>query len=112
MNFNQRNLQIIAVIVLAIAIKLYLDHKKADYAGPYNPAGAYDNITAVKHDMAKAFSVDLFLLLVFGLAAGQKLYDANNILDSWIGKAIATVAAFFVFHEFVQPYIVNKLPNV
>jgi hypothetical protein len=108
---NTRNLQILAVIILAVSIKMYIDHRKKGYLGPYNPAGAYDNITAVKHDMTKALSVDLFVMLVLGMATGQQFYNPDNMLDSWLGKALVTVAAFFVYHEFVQPYIVNALPN-
>jgi len=111
MNFNPKYLQILAIIVLAIAIKVYIDHRKQHYKGVYSPSGNYANITAVKHDMTKAFTVELFVLLVFGLASGQQFYNTENMLDSWLGKSLVIVASYFVFHELVQPYIVNELPN-
>lgn len=111
MNFNQKYSQIVAIILLIVSIKMYIDHRKLKYQGPYNPAGNYNNISAVKHDMSKAFTVELFVLLVLGLATGEKLYDSNNMLGSWLGKTMVIVTAYFVFHEFVQPYIINVLPN-
>ena len=90
---------------------MYIDHRRNGYQGPYNPNGSYGNITAVKHDVTKAFTVELFVMLILGLAAGQKLYDPQNMLNSWVGKTMVIVAGYFVYHEFVQPYIVNSLPN-
>jgi hypothetical protein len=111
MNFNQKNLQIISVIILAIAIKVYIDHRTVGYKGPYRPSGAYDNITAVKHDVTKSFSVDLFIMLALGMSVGEKFYDSNNMLNSWLGKAMVTATSYFVYHELVQPYVANALPN-
>ena len=108
---SHKNMQIIGLIVFAVAIKLYIDHRKTGYAGVYQANGAYDNITAVKHDMTKSFWTELFPLLIFGLAAGQKLYDPNDMLNSWVGKAAVVVASYFTYYEFVQPYVVNSLPN-
>lgn len=107
---NKTNMQILAVLVVAVAIKLFIDHRKAGYAGPYNPQGAYPNISSTKHDTTKALWVDLFVLMALGLATGDRFYDSDNIMGSWVGKALVTIAAFFTYHEFIQPYVVNKLP--
>jgi len=112
MNFaNNRNMQLLAVLVLAVTVKLFIDHRRQGYSGVYQPSGAYDNITAVKHDMTKGFWVELFVMMVMGLGANEVFYDSNNFLGSWIGKALVIVAGYFTYHELVQPYIVNRLPN-
>ena len=108
---DNKSMQILAVIVLAVTIKVFMDHRRKEYKGTYNPDGSYNNITAVKHDMTKAFWVELFVILVMGIATGEKLYDPSNILGSWVGKTMVIVAAYFTFHEFIQPYVIDKLPN-
>jgi len=110
-NYNDKLPQIIGIILLIISIKMFIDHRRGDYVGPYNPSGSYDNVTAVKHDLTKVFTVELFTMLILGLASGQKLYDPKNMLNSWLGKTMVMVTGFFVFHEFVQPYIINSIPN-
>lgn len=108
---DNKNMQILAVIILAVTVKLFLDHKRSSYKGVYNPSGAYDNITAVKHDMTKALWVELFPLMAIGLASGDKFYDPNDFMGSWLGRTLAIVAGYFTYHEFIQPYLVERLPN-
>jgi len=108
---NNRNIQILAVLVLAVSVKLYIDHRRRGYTGAYKPDGKYDNTTAVKQDMTKHLWVELFVLMVVGLSSGESFYDSENIFGSWIGKAMAMVAGYFTYYEFVQPYVVNKMPN-
>jgi hypothetical protein len=111
MNFaNNRNLQLIALLFLIVAIKLFIDHRRQGYKGAYNPAGSYENVTSVKHDMTKTFWVDLFVMMVMGLGSGQAFYDSDNVLGSWIGRTLVAVAGYFTYHEMVQPYVVNRMP--
>ena len=96
------------VIFVAVSLKLFFDHRKDDYNGPYRLNGSYETISAVKHDMAKAFFIEVALLLAFGLQENIPLFDANNFLASWAGKTSVIVLSFFVFYEFIQPYILAK----
>ena len=107
---NLTHMHIIAILLLVIAVKLFLDHRKKNYKGVYKPYGNYEKITAVKHDLFKAFTVELFPLLVFGLASGQKFYDSQNPINSWVGRSIVILCGYLVYHELVQPYVINKLP--
>lgn len=101
--------QIIALILVVVSAKLFFDHRRQGYQGEYRPAGNYDNISAVKHDLFKAFVVELIPLLIYGLGT-DKFFDMNRPLESWLGKTMVIVSGYFIFHELIQPYIVNKLP--
>lgn len=96
------------IIFVVVSLKLFFDHRRADYDGPYRLNGSYETISAVKHDMAKAFFIEVALLFVFGLPENIPFFDANNFLASWTGKTSVIVLSFFIFHEFIQPYIVAK----
>ena len=103
-------LQIIAIVILLVAIKLYTDHRKSDYKGIYNIKGNYENISDVKREISRILFVSLFPILIFGLAPGEKFIDTNNMMQSRLGKILVTAAGYFVYHELIQPYIINKLP--
>ena len=102
--------KIIAVIMIIIAVKLFLDHRRKGYEGKYKPFGNYENITVVKHDLFKVFTAELLPLLVFGLASGEKFYNSSDPLNSWVGKTMVILSGYFVYHELVQPYLVSRLP--
>jgi hypothetical protein len=101
----------LAIVLVVAAIKVFMDHRSAEYQGPYNKTGSYESVSAVKHDMFKDFAVGFFVLLVYGLSSGTKLWDMENMMDSWIGMKLVSVTGFFVFHELVQPYLLTRLPN-
>jgi hypothetical protein len=101
---------VVILVLLVVSTKLFLDHRKKEYDGCYKPYGNYENITCLKHDLTKIFTVQLIPLLVYGIASGDKFYDTTNPLDSWVGKTVLIFACYFIFHEIVQPYIVNKMP--
>ena len=107
---NNTNMQVVALLVLAVSVKLFMDHRRIGYSGVYNPSGSYENITAVKHDMTKAFWVELFILMALGLGSGEVFYDANNVLGSWLGKSMVIVASYFTYYEMLQPYVIDRLP--
>lgn len=111
MNIEQRHLQIIALVMFVVAIKFFIDHRKKKYKGVYQKDGSYEDISAVKHDMTKSFFVELVPLLVFGLATGEKFFDPDDFLGSWVGKTTIVVISYFMFYELIQPYIVTRLPD-
>lgn len=111
-NKEQKYFNIIAIIIVMLSIKLYIDHRKDDYKGPYRPYGMYKNITNVKHDVTKIFFTSIFPILIYGVASNQSFIDFksfNSFIHSSIGKAIVYSMGFFVFNEFIQPYIINRL---
>lgn len=102
-------LMIIAALLFVAALKMYMDHRKPDYTGDYKPYGGYENVTSVKHDIMKIGFISLFPLLVYGIPAGEKLFDLGDLANSTLGKIAVTLGGFFIFHELIQPYA-NKLP--
>ncbi|MGB3457210.1 MAG: hypothetical protein WBA35_12690 [Litorimonas sp.] len=111
MKFSGRNAQILGLVLLAIAVKLYIDHRSPSYTGPYNTTGSYATISSTKHDVSKALFVELFIMLMMGgFMSEEEFFSTDNFLKSWVGKVTVTGAAFFVFHEMFQPYILAKLP--
>lgn len=107
---NNSVLKITALIMLAISVKLFLDQRKTGYKGVYNHYNSYSNISALKHDMTKVLFTEVFPILAFGVASGQKLWNSQTPLDSWFGKTIIYIAGYFIFYELIQPYVINKLP--
>lgn len=101
--------QIVALILVAVSVKLFINHRTRGYKGNYNPDIKYVKTSAVKHDMCKIFTVHMLTLLVFGLN-GTKLFDIQSPLNSWFGKTLVTVTGYFVAHELMQPYIVSNIP--
>lgn len=108
MFFKNQN-TIIALVLILVSAKLFFDHRKADYAGTYKPYGDYKKVSALKHDLFKAFFLELFPIIIYGLAMNEKFFDANNILNSWVGKTGVILAGYFVYYELAQPYIINRL---
>jgi hypothetical protein len=112
MNFsNSKNMQILALLIFVVSIKLFIDHRKNGYNGEHRINGDYDKITPVKHDVFKAFWVDFFIMLVLGLGSGELFYDPANLLGSWLGKTLVGVSAYLTYYELLEPYVVNKLPS-
>lgn len=107
---NAQPVQLLALVIFIVAVKLFIDHKKKDHQGPYNPSGSYDKVTAVKHDMTKVFWTELFPIMVLGLATGEKFFDPNNFLGSKLGQILVLVAGYFIYYELFQPYVVNRMP--
>ena len=111
MNIQQKHLQIVALVLFVVAIKLYLQHRKDNYEGKYQKSGSYNNVSGVRHDVTKSFFTELVPLLVFGLAVDEPFFDSNNFLGSWVGKTSVVVASYFIYHEVIQPYIVTRIPG-
>jgi len=107
-----KHTQILAFVILIIAINMYITHRKKDYKGTYRPFMIYNNVSFLKHDLSKMVFVTLFFLLVYGAEEGKKFIDFDNILNSTIGELFVLIMGYFVFHELIQPYIINKIPNM
>lgn len=104
---NKQN-TIIALVLVLVSAKLFFDHRKTNYNGVYKPYNDYKSISALKHDVFKAFFLEIFPIIVYGLAVNERFFDSNNILNSWVGKTLVILAGYFVYYELVQPYLVAK----
>lgn len=112
MENTQRNAQILGLILVAIAMKMCWDHYSPGYDGPYKSNGSYDKISAVRHDMAKTFTVEVMMMLFMGgLVSGEAFFSTKNFMGSWIGRTTASVASYYVFHQLIQPYVLTMVPT-
>jgi len=98
----------IALILIAVAVKLFFDHRKPTYKGVYGKET--EMMSPVKNNMFRTFWVELFPILVYGLAAGDSFWNSENPLNSWIGRTAVVIAGFFTYYEFFQPYVVMRTP--
>ena len=96
--------RIVVVVLGLVALKLFMDHRHKSYSGKYQPGYSYDNISSLKHDLWKAFVVEGFILLAYGLNQGEELFSTENIWNSWVGKVFVIMGGYLVFYELVQPY--------
>jgi len=106
---NFANYQVVGLIFLVVAVKLFLDHRKPGYTGVFDFSSGYPTVSGTKHDVTKVIATELFPIIVFGLAAGEKFFDPNNFLNSAVGRIFVTVSGYFVYHELILPYVVAKL---
>ena len=102
-------MHLLAFGLLLVSVKYFLDHRKDGYKGPYSASG-YPEVSPMKHDLYKtAFTIG-FPALIYGLGQGQKLFDTKDFFGSFVGNIVVNVAAFFVFYEVVEPFVLRKLP--
>ena len=106
---NNNNIRLLAIVVFAVSIKLFLDHRRKDYDGVYSQSGVND-LSEVKHDMTKAIWIELFILMTMGLS-NEKFYDTDDFIGSWVGKTMAILVGYFTYYELIQPYVINRLPQ-
>ena len=108
---NPDSMRILALIMSVISLKIFMDHSKKDYEGPYRQDAVYPSVSPLKHDMVKSVFVDMFPLLIYGLASNERFYDPNNFLGSVLGKSLVVSFAYFVFYVWFQPYVMTRVPN-
>lgn len=110
------NTSFFTLIIVAIIGTLILNYKsvkdcKVAEAGEYSQPGRYENITPLKHDFFKQFSVLLMISLIFDKSFSNKqLIDFNDPFNSPLGRAIIVASCFVVYYAFVQP-VANYLPR-
>ena len=107
-NLNQYTLVIGGLFVLT-ALKLYSVQNVAGYVGAYKESNVYDNVSAMKHDLYKAFFTGVFPLLIFGLNSSGPFFDPKNIMGSQLTNQLVIVMSYFIFYQFIQPYVVNRV---
>ena len=108
MNF-QINM-VLALILLIVSVKLFVDHRSKDYSGNWRFNTPYATVSSTKHDITKVCFTMLFPLLVYGVPAGEKFFDPDNFLDSQLGHIFVILTGWFTYHELVLPYIVARMP--
>ena len=100
----------IALILIVIYILYKYNIKnnvidKSASAGEFSNDNNYSNITPLKHDIFKQWTVDITPVIV-GL-----LLSNNTYSDTIYGKFMLSAIGYIIYYHLAQPYVVNKLPN-
>ncbi len=109
MNYMNIILQIIALTVAIVSIKLYFEHRKSNYKGIYTGEFIYKNVNKVTHDTMRSLWINLFFFMVIGLEEGEKFFDPNDFFGSWVGKVFIIILGFFTFNELIYPHVLTKI---
>jgi hypothetical protein len=99
-------------LLVAASIKLYVDHRKKNYKGGFKEDNVYNNTSALKHDLSKAFFIELFVLLMYGLNSDKPFLDTENLMNSELVRMGVVTGGYFVFYELVQPLVNKYLPRI
>ena len=113
MKTNQWIMLFVAIVVMYV---VWTNNKKNDSTdaaiiGKYSDANNYKNISPMKHDIYKQLTLDLTPLLLLSLVSSEEFFSISNFEQSAVGKSLLSGLSYVVFYQFVQPYIVNRLPN-
>jgi hypothetical protein len=65
----------------------------------------------MKHDIFKQLTIDIVPSLLLGIISYKELISINDFENSALGKSLLTGLGYTIFYQYVQPYIVNRLPN-
>ena len=65
----------------------------------------------MKHDIFKQLTIDVMPLLLLGLVSFQDIISIEKFEESPLGRSLLTGVGYTIFYQYVQPYIVNRLPN-
>lgn len=77
----------------------------------YSDGNAYKYISPMKHDIFKQMTIDLLPYLILSSMSTSEFISLNNFEQSALGKTLLAGFGYTLFYQFVQPYIVNRLPN-
>ena len=107
---------IILVVILFMLIILWYKNKKNNVnndapVSKYSNANTYANITPMKHDIFKQLTIDILPSLLLGIISYKELITLEKFEESPLGKSLLAGVGYAIFYQFVQPYLVNRLPN-
>lgn len=105
---------ILIFLIIFLTIQWHKNRKNnednAD-SGKYSDNNMYQNISPMKHDIFKQVTVDLGAVIILGLASSLEIWNPDKPVDSIIGRSIISILGYVVYYQFIQPYLVNSLPN-
>jgi hypothetical protein len=129
--WTRANTLVVAFVVVAL-LSLYrwnlanrsVPKGTAASPGYYSDESDYTNIHAMKHDIFKQITIDIALvfivfMLVEVIGNSESFFDWEDFLSfrnfrafrlSIIGGSMTSVVGYMIFYQFVQPYIVNRIP--
>ena len=114
MNNNQWIILAITIVILVIIWKRNKSNDAGEDEAPalkYSNANVYKFITPMKHDIFKQLTIDISPLVLLGLVSYSDLFSIKKFEESPIGKSLLSGVGYAIYYQFVQPYLVNIIPN-
>ena len=111
---NRQWITLVAIIFVLNIIWNQNKENNVDNEAPiskYSNANTYKYITPMKHDIFKQLTIDIVPLLLLGIISYKELISLEKFEESPLGKSLLTGVGYAIFYQYVQPYIVNRLPN-
>ncbi len=99
------------VLILIIIYMLYNYNiknnviNKSAIIGEFSNDNNYSNITPLKHDIFKQWTIDSIPIVA------SLLLSNNKYLDTSYGKYALSAVGYIIYYHIAQPYVVNRLPN-
>ena len=105
---------IILIILIVFISKVWAANvkiKNEDSApiGKYSSASSYANISAMKHDIFKQFTLDIVPFLLFNSIMSDEFFNVNNFENSVIGKTLLSALSYALYYQVIQPYVINRI---
>ena len=104
MKYNQWIVLILAIIIVYNAWKSNKSNEVSDSApaGKYSSQSSYKNVSAMKHDMFKQFTVDVVPYLLVNLSlTSPEFFSVDNFENTVIGKTLLAGVAYAFFHQII-----------
>jgi hypothetical protein len=96
----------IALALVGLSVAAYLRNKNKKT--PYSDSGDYKNMTPMKHDLIKDTVIQMFPLLIYAITS-KEFFSKTNFLDSFVGRQLMTLSAYFIFYQLIEPYVANRI---
>jgi hypothetical protein len=79
--------------------------------GKYSEQNSYKEISAMKHDIFKQLTLDLFPVILLGFATQKEIFNCEKPFDTILGKSLLSGFGYLAYYQLIQPYIINNAPN-
>lgn len=104
--------QLIGVGLILVSWNLFQRHyeqRKQKASSEFKLQAGYSKLSPFKHDVFKAFTVEIIPILLLSNNASS-LLDFSDPVNNIVSRAGLIFVYFLVFYHFVEPYIANRTP--
>lgn len=79
----------------------------------YSESGNYAQVTPMKHDVFKQFTIDITTALIITYIAGRgdEIFSLSNFHESVAGRSAIAAAGYFLYYQIIEPALTNVTPR-
>jgi len=102
--------QLLAVVSIGASWYLFQRHalqRQQNESSEFRLQAGYPKLSPFKHDVFKAFTVEIIPLLLLS-ANSSNLLDFSDPYNNVVSRAALIFVYYLVFYHFVEPYVANK----